>query len=205
MTTPPAGNVVQRLAQGDATALGELYDRYAGIVNGIARRILKDSGEAEDVVQTVFIQAWQQAHCYNGERGTVAAWLCNLARTRALDALRSRLSRREASRDVVAEAGRVPVTEEMVAVQQALGRLPVGQRQTIELAFYEGLTQVEIAERLGQPVGTVKTRARAALKRLRTALEPLGALRGELGAEDTHYLAAAPTHRGRAAAMARAI
>jgi RNA polymerase sigma-70 factor (ECF subfamily) len=194
MWNPPDSEVIQRLADGKSEALGEIYDRYAGLVNGIARRILKDSAEAEDVVQTVFVQVWQQAHRYDASRGTVPAWLCTLARTRALDSLRTRLSRREASRETVTEAAKAPATEEAVAVRQALRALPTNQRRTLELAYFEGLTQVEIAERLGQPVGTVKTRARAALKRLRTTLAPVGAPDWDGGAAAGHALLAG-THQ----------
>jgi RNA polymerase sigma-70 factor (ECF subfamily) len=182
MWNPTDADVVRRLADGEREALSEIYDRYAGLVNGIARRILKDSAEAEDVVQTVFVQVWQQAHRYSAARGTVPAWLCTLARTRALDSLRTRLSRREASHEAVAEAGVASGAEDRMAVHQALSSLPEHQRQTLELAYFEGLTQNEIAERLGQPLGTVKTRARAALRRLRTTLKPVDAFRWEGGA-----------------------
>jgi RNA polymerase sigma-70 factor, ECF subfamily len=170
MWTSPAGAILRRVADGDREALGELYDRYSPVVNGTARRILRDSSEAEDVVQIVFLQAWRRAERYDAERGTVAAWLCTLARTRALDRLRTRQCRRESSQEVVPESSSSPSTVEHLAVHQALDILPRQERETLELAYYEGLTQVEIAARLGQPLGTVKTRVRAALKRLRSTL-----------------------------------
>lgn len=191
MEEPSSENLIQRLAAGDSTALGELYDRHAGLVNGIARRILKDGGEAEDVVQTVFLQVWRQAQRYDVSRGTVPAWLCTLARTRALDALRTRLSRRETPQDVVTAPVADPGPAERMIIRQALLTLPEGQRQTLELAYFEGLTQIEIAERLGQPLGTVKTRARAALRRLRTTLKPIDAFKwdGGTGPTDPSLLA----------------
>ena len=179
MRNPPDEAMLQRMVEGDNEALGALYDRYAGIVNAIARRILRDTTDAEDVVQTVFLQAWRQADRFDAGRGTVAAWLCTLTRTRALDALRRRSSRREIPRDEVRETARTPTRVEPMAVQQALCSLPGHQRQTLELAYYEGLTQVEIAERLGQPLGTIKTRARTALQRLRSILETSGASVGD--------------------------
>jgi RNA polymerase sigma-70 factor (ECF subfamily) len=167
----PDDRILQRLVNGDTEALADLYDRYAAVVCGIARRILKDGNAAEDVVQTVFLQVWRQADRYDAARGTVVAWLCTLARTRALDALRKRSSRRENLRDVVHEATHVPTALDRLAVHQALDSLSASQRLTLELAYFEGLTQVEIAQQLGQPLGTVKTRARTALQRLRSLLE----------------------------------
>src|SRR5262245_26013857 len=95
MSQPPDPSLLQKLAQGDKTALGEFYDRYAALVNGLALRILRDVSEAEDVVQEVFLQAWRQAERYDPRRGAPEAWLCTIARTRALDRLRRRAARRE--------------------------------------------------------------------------------------------------------------
>lgn len=170
MWNSPADAILKRIADGDREALGELFDRYSAVVNGTARRILRDSSDAEDVVQIVFLQAWRQAARYDSKRGTVAAWLCTLARTRALDRLRTRQYRRESSQEVVPEAASPPWAIEHLAVHQALHTLPPHERETLELAYYEGLTQVEISVRLGQPLGTIKTRVRAALKRLRLTL-----------------------------------
>jgi len=167
---PPDVVVMQRLAAGDDEALNALYSRYARVVNGIARRVLGDETEAQDIVQTVFVQAWQTAGRYDARRGTVAAWLSTQARSRAIDALRKRRSRREISGDLERCGAAARSAVDHVAVQQALGGLPDRQRQTIELAFFEGLTHTEIADRLGQPLGTIKTRARSGLARLRARL-----------------------------------
>ncbi len=179
MANRSAALVLHRLAGGDQEALSELYDRYAGLVNSVALRILRDTADAEDVVQAVFLQAWRQADRYDAGRGSAEAWLTTLARTRALDSLRRRVSRREAPRAFASGSTGMPVTVAQVVVHEALGGLPPHQRQTLELAYYEGLTQAEIAQRLGQPLGTVKTRTRMALRHLRQALgTPAGSTAG---------------------------
>ena len=174
MQSPHNEGIMQRLADGDREALGELYDQYSGTVCGIARRILKDEDAAEDVVQTVFLQAWRQAGRYDVARGSAGAWLSILARTRSLDALRRRTARRETPADAVREPAHAPATVERMAVHQALSTLPGKQRRTLELAYYEGLTHVEIAKALGEPLGTIKTRTRVGLQRLRAVLQPMG-------------------------------
>jgi RNA polymerase sigma-70 factor (ECF subfamily) len=172
MTDASGSALLRRLAQGDQKALGEFYDRYAGLANGLALRILRDGTEAEDVVQEVFVQIWRQAGRYDAARGTPEAWVCTIARTRALDRLRRRASRREDPQAAAPEPGGRPHTEEALAVRKALDVLPDEQRRALELAYYEGLTQSEIARQLGEPLGTVKTRIRSAMIRLREALGP---------------------------------
>jgi RNA polymerase sigma-70 factor (ECF subfamily) len=164
---------MRRLADGDRAALGEFYDRYAGLVNALSLRILRDRPDAEDVVQEVFLQAWRQAARFDPARGTPEAWLCTIARSRALDRLRKRVARREDGEDVAPPPTDTPRNEDVLAVRAALSGLSEAQRRALELAYYEGLTQTEIAARLGQPLGTVKTRMRTALMRLRQALGPL--------------------------------
>jgi RNA polymerase sigma-70 factor, ECF subfamily len=164
--------LIRRLAKGDAAALGEFFDRYAGRALGLALRILRDRTEADDVVQEVFVQVWRQAARYDPARGNPEAWVCTMARTRALDRLRWRTARREDSSDAAPLQVDAPATEETLAVRQALGDLSAEQRRALELAYYEGLTQSEIAHRLGEPLGTVKTRIRTAMMRLREALAP---------------------------------
>ena len=177
-----------RMAGGDAAALAEFYDRHARPVYSLALRILQDAAEAEDIVQEVFTQAWRQASKYDARRGAPAAWLLTMARSRAIDRLRARRVRpeltggpppadgraRQDSPDVP-DSGALPdaqllSAEQVARVRQALSDLPVLQRVALELAFYEGLTHVEIAERLEQPLGTVKTRIRVAMLKLREAL-----------------------------------
>jgi len=153
--------------------LGEFYDRYAGLVNALALRILRDRSEAEDIVQEVFVQAWRQAARFDPARGSPEAWLCTMARTRSLDRLRRKVSRREEPSESAPASTGPPATLEGLAVRKALEGLPENQRRALELAYYEGLTQSEIAERLGEPLGTIKTRIRSAMIQLRETLGPI--------------------------------
>jgi RNA polymerase sigma-70 factor (ECF subfamily) len=173
MKPPVSSNLMDRLAAGEQAALGEFYDRYAGLVNALALRILRDGADAEDIVQEVFLQAWRQAARFDTARGTPEAWLCTIARSRALDRLRKRASRREDSDAAAPVATAAPRNEEALAVRKALAGLNDDQRRALELAYYEGLTQTEIAARLEEPLGTVKTRMRTAMIRMREVLGPL--------------------------------
>jgi RNA polymerase sigma-70 factor (ECF subfamily) len=174
---------LQRVASGDSGGLGALYDRHGRAVYSLALRILGDEGDAEEVTQDVFAQAWRRAGQYDQTRGTVAAWLLVMARTRAIDRFRARSVRPEGrvQDDDGLTLQQLPTTSpdaasEMMAaerghrVRQALEALPFLQRVAIELAYFEGLSQREIAERLEQPLGTVKTRMRLGLLKLRDAL-----------------------------------
>jgi len=172
MSTPTKETLVRRLAAGETAALGELYDLFAGLVNGLALRILRDGADAEDVVQEVFLQVWRQASRFDPGRGTVEAWLCTMARTRALDRLRRRVARREDPEDGAPPSSTTPRSAEALAVRKALDGLTPDQRRALDLAYFEGLTQSEIAERLGEPLGTIKTRIRTAMIRLRDVLGP---------------------------------
>lgn len=172
-------NVVQRLAAGDRDAVAELYDRHAARIMGLAIRIVRNSSDAEDVVQEVFSQAWRTAPNYQPARGSVAGWLLMMARSRAIDRLRSRLTRHDADDRPDLDglpADVAPVSEQLIASQQvahvreAMTALPVEQRTALELAYFEGLTQTEIAERTQTPLGTVKTRIRTALTSLRRSV-----------------------------------
>ena len=166
-------DLVRRLAAQDQSALAEFYDRFAPLVNALALRILRDSSDAEDVVQEVFLQAWRQAERFDPARGSPEAWLCTIARTRAIDRLRRRSSRREQPEESAPPPAGSPRNEEALAVRAAIAGLSEDQRRALELAYYEGLTQTEIATRLGEPLGTIKTRIRTAMIRLREALGPL--------------------------------
>ncbi len=170
MSSPTNAVLMDNVAGGFDDALTELYPRYAPYVERVARRIVGDGADAEDVVQTVFVQLWRQANRYDARRGSLEAWLFTLARTRALDLLRSRSSRRESPEQPSASPTRSTGIEDRLAVRRALQSLNPPHRRTIELAYYEGMTQTEIAARLGQPLGTIKTRSRVALRRLRQAL-----------------------------------
>ena len=166
-----------RLASRDMDAAAELYDRHTPQVFALARRILRNDGDAEDIVQEVFSQAWRTAASYDHQRGSVVGWLLVITRTRAIDKLRARQSRPVTSAAIepdtlpaVAAPDAVIAAEQAGIVKAALLDLPVAQRTALELAYYEGLTQTEIAERLAEPLGTVKTRMRAALTTLRARL-----------------------------------
>lgn len=171
---------LERMARGDERALAELYDRYARLVYSLALRILQDCGDAEDVVQEVFAQAWRQASRYDIQRGTVAAWLLTRARSRALDRLRARRARPDLAGtslhavEIADSAGAADLqlvsAEQVARVREALAELPVSQRAALELAYYEGLSHAEIAARLDQPLGTIKTRIRLAMMKLRESL-----------------------------------
>ena len=175
--------VVGRMSRGDETALGQLYDRHARPVYSLALRILQDTAEAEDVVQEVFTQAWRDVSRYDPRRGAPAAWLLTMARSRSIDRLRARRVRPEGKtqptldREIhdIPDQRSLPdeqllSTELIVRVRRALAELPLLQRAALELAYYEGLTHAEIAERLEQPLGTVKTRIRLAMIKLREVL-----------------------------------
>ena len=175
---------VIRMARGDGSAVAELYDRHSRAIYSLALRMLTDSAEAEDVVQDVFTQAWRQASRYDAARAPVIGWLLVMARARALDRLRARKSRISVTAFDVATTDPADPglaldqlaisNEEAARVREALAALPDGQRETIELAYYKGLSQSDIAERLSQPLGTVKTRMRAGLLKLRDVLRMPG-------------------------------
>ena len=173
-------DIVKRLADGDRAALAELYDRHGDIVYSLACRIVGSSSDAEDVVQDVFTQAWRQADRYDSGRAAPAAWLLNMTRTRAIDRLRANRTRQRvtANEERVAAAADSSDDQEQQAigaqragrVRAALDLLGQAQRQAIELAYFGGLTHHEIAQRLGEPLGTIKTRIRSGLMKLRDAL-----------------------------------
>jgi RNA polymerase sigma-70 factor (ECF subfamily) len=175
--------LITRIAAGDRDAFSRFYDLLAPTAFGLIRRVLRDPEAAAEVLQEVFWQVWREAPRYDPKRGSPEAWLVMRAKTRAIDRLRS-IRRRDRTfvapvDESVAQRNDGPaenpavVAEDRGLVQMALAQLPEPQRRVIELAFFEGLTQSEIATRLGEPLGTVKTRARLGLERLR------GALRGE--------------------------
>lgn len=172
---------IRRVARGDADALALLYDRHSRIIYSLAFRIVGDPPEAEEIVQDVFAQAWRQAERYDTSRGVVVAWLLMIARSRAIDRVRSRRGLPPLAPDgekglaSMADPAEGPElqtlsTEQVRNLKRALDTLPLQQRMAIQLAFYEGLTHVEIAERLEEPLGTVKTRIRLGLLKLRSAV-----------------------------------
>lgn len=171
--------LLQRIANGDQSALAELYDGTKTLVFGLALRMLGERTAAEDVVVEVYTQVWKQAQTYDAQRGTPLAWLLTITRSRAIDILRARqrIRKTEPLETVVGARADTPDPEEVSSlverrrvVCQALDSLSAEQRQVIELAYFSDLSHTEIAEKLGQPLGTVKTRIRAGLLRLRELL-----------------------------------
>lgn len=176
-------DLLQRMQGGDETALELLYARYAGLVYTLARRIVGDPELAQEVLQTTFLHCWAGAEGYDPSRGRVAWWLMGISRNRAIDLLRSR-PHQARLREVEAlprtgsahEPTQRDRGDEILlrhAVSAALAELSAAQRETIELAYYGGLTQSEIAQELQEPLGTVKSRTREGLDRLRGLLWPL--------------------------------
>jgi RNA polymerase sigma-70 factor (ECF subfamily) len=173
---------LRRVVSGDQASAAGLYDRHARPVYSLILRIVGDEAESEDVLQDVFAQAFRQAARYDGSRGPVAAWLLMMARSRSIDRLRARRARPDATSSDAGhaidempgsspDAASVMLDEEQaLIVQGALSALPLIQRVAIELAYYDGLSHREIAERLEEPLGTVKTRIRLGLLKLRDAL-----------------------------------
>ena len=169
--------------------MSELYDRYAPAILGLALKITREHADAEEVVVDTFAQVWRDARRFQLERGSVASWLATIARSRALDLLRARGRRTRLGESADAMSALGPpamgsatpsplaallADERSRRVQAALATLPVPQRRALELAYFEGLSQSEIGERLDEPLGTVKTRMRLGLRRLRELLAPLG-------------------------------
>lgn len=170
--------LLHAIARGDEKAFASLYDHYNSILLGLLLRILNSRVEAEDVLQEVFLQVWQRASTFDETRGRPFTWLVTLARSRAIDRLRSSNARERmasaAAQDAPGEMGDAAAdavrSEQSEVVHRALDSIPEEQRRTLLLAYFEGLTQSEIAERLKQPLGTVKTRMRAGMSKLREQL-----------------------------------
>ncbi len=183
-------DLLRRITDRDERALGVLFDHYAPLVHAIVRQMTGQRADAEEVALDAFAQVWREAHCFDQSRGAARVWLVMMARSRALDWLRSRSARERgtaaAARDfhehAPAMGSRTPLPDHDVereerrqAVQGALAALPEPQRVSIEMAYYGGLSQSEIAARLGQPLGTVKTRIRLGMMKLREVLQALQA------------------------------
>lgn len=171
--------LIARLQKRDPQALGDVYDRYGRIVYSLILRVVRDAATAEDLVQETFLRVWNRAQAFDAGKGSLGAWLLAVARNRAIDYLRSAGGRernalefsetehpalyRDMERDLL-------LSDKARRVKAALAKLSERQREVIELAYFEGLSQSEMAERMGQPLGTVKTWVRAALKTLRDEL-----------------------------------
>ncbi|MBC8071977.1 MAG: sigma-70 family RNA polymerase sigma factor [Deltaproteobacteria bacterium] len=171
--------LMREAARGQVDAISRIYDRFAGLLMTMAEKILMDRAMAEDLVHDVFLEVWRHAASYDPSRGTVRTWILVRLRSRALDRLRSAKSRREVGSDdqdnhggVAAEEHEDPMlAPDRKAVRVALAELPGEQREVLELAYFQGLTSSEIAERMGSPLGTVKSRTAAALAKLRGLME----------------------------------
>jgi RNA polymerase sigma-70 factor, ECF subfamily len=167
-------SLIGRVRVKDQTAMGAIFDRYATMVYAVALRILKDPDQAEDVMQEIFLQVWNQPDRFAQGRGSLGAWLAVVARNRAIDLLRQRRPT-EPCDEVVLESGinlasEVERNRMMTKVRGILRDLPQEQQRSLELAFFQGLTHTEISERTGDPLGTVKTRIRSALAALRRGI-----------------------------------
>ena len=172
-------DIVVRLQRREPQALAELYDRYGRIVYSLILRVVRDTGIAEDLVQETFLRIWNRVQAFDAQRGAVGPWLLAVARNRAIDYLRSAGGRERNAVEfeesdhpslfIDMERG-ILASDKARVVKAAVEKLSANQRQVIELAYFEGLSQTEMAERMGQPLGTVKTWVRAALKTLRDEL-----------------------------------
>jgi RNA polymerase sigma-70 factor, ECF subfamily len=164
--------LIARIRVGEPGAMSELYDRYSSVVYGVALRVLQDAAAAEDVLQDIFLQLWRKPDAFDSSRGSLVAWLAVIARHRAIDRLRQRRPETDIEEVVIAggsdlrdETERSLVIEKVRAV---LGEMNPDQRKALELAYFQGLTHSEIAEKTGEPLGTIKTRIRSGLQALRT-------------------------------------
>jgi RNA polymerase sigma-70 factor (ECF subfamily) len=171
--------LIERLQRHDPQALAELYDRYGRLAYSLILRVVRDTGVAEDLVQETFMRVWNRAQGLDAQKGSVGPWLLAVARNRAIDYLRSAGGRERNAMEFEESdhpALYVDMEQDILSsdnarrVKTAVQRLTPHQREVIELAYFEGLSQTEMAERMGQPLGTVKTWVRAALKNLRDEL-----------------------------------
>jgi RNA polymerase sigma-70 factor, ECF subfamily len=165
--------VIARIYSGDEGAMALLYDRYSHVVYAIALRVLSDNSAAEDILQDVFMQLWRNPQAFNASRGSLAAWLAVIARNRAIDQLRKKRPEVEPAETVISMDPSLESTVErnqaIKKVRSVLADMPAEQRAALEMAFFEGLTHVQIAGKTGQPLGTVKTRIRSGLLAVRKA------------------------------------
>ena len=172
--------LLARVAKGDIRAFDQLYEQTSPILYALAVRVLNNRDDAAELLQEVYVEAWRKVDRYEGQRGSPMAWLVTLTRSRAIDRLRAGASRtRDVSRGTDVRSGAPDPFDDYanrelrVLVESALSELPAAQQQAVELAFYEGLTHTEIAARLKEPIGTIKTRIKLGMNKLRTALRPV--------------------------------
>lgn len=177
--------LIRRLVERDDAALATLYDRYSRVIYSLALRMLGDPAQAEDVTQEIFLRVWRRPEQFDPARGEFAPWILGVTHHRVIDLIRSRRTRAAANDRLrsfaIVDSQSEPEPEDLAildqhreAIQLAVAGLPDVQREALELAFYGGLTHVEIAERTGTPLGTVKTRIRNGMLRLKLALDAVG-------------------------------
>jgi RNA polymerase sigma-70 factor, ECF subfamily len=163
--------LVARIRAGEHQAMSELYDRYSKVVYAVALRVLQDAAEGEDVLQDVFLQLWRNPKAFDASRGSLAAWLAVITRHRSIDRLRKRRPETDIEECVITSGPDLRDETErrlvVAKVRGALAEMNPDQRTALEMAFFEGLTHSEIAEKTGQPLGTIKTRIRSGLQQLR--------------------------------------
>jgi RNA polymerase sigma-70 factor (ECF subfamily) len=174
---PNDGALIAAIRSGNQDAMAQLYARYSSVVYAVALRVLGDTAAAEDVLQEIFIQLWRNPGAFDSGRGNLAPWLAVITRNRAVDSLRKRRPQTEISEttvsvepDLASEADRGRAMEKVRAV---LKDMPQAQRSSLEMAYFEGYSHSEIAEKTGEPLGTVKTRIRNGLMLLRKAVETI--------------------------------
>jgi RNA polymerase sigma-70 factor, ECF subfamily len=164
---------VTAMKAGDQSALAELYDRYSSVVYAVALRVLGDAAAAEDVLQEIFLQLWRKPTAFDAARGNLGAWLAVITRNRAIDALRKRKPETDIEDVIVSVApdlaGEADRARAAGRVREVLGSMPAVQRTALEMAYFEGMSHTEIADKTGEPLGTIKTRIRAGLMTLRKA------------------------------------
>lgn len=168
-------SLLERVTRKDEAALSELYDRYSGLVYSEVKRILHDTGAAEEILQDLFYQVWRTAERFDASRGSFAGWVLVAARNRALSKLRRKSGKSEELEDnkVDLKVNLESSTQQSLLLQKVravMGSLPEGQREAMEFAYFEGMSHTEIAEKTGQPLGTVKTRIRTAMDTLKKVL-----------------------------------
>jgi len=166
--------LVSAIRAGDEQAMAQLYDRYSPIVYSVALRVLGDTGAAEDILQDIFMQLWRRPDSFDASRGSLPAWLAVIARNRAIDSLRKRRLETDIADVVLSVQPDLTGAEWSGALEKirgALGNMPPPQRSALEMAYFEGLSHTEIAERTGEPLGTIKTRIRSGLLALRKVFE----------------------------------
>ncbi|HYY70146.1 MAG TPA: sigma-70 family RNA polymerase sigma factor [Terriglobales bacterium] len=172
---PTDATLVMRIRARDEAAFAAVYDRYAGLVHGVALRILKERTAAEDVLQDVFLGLWCKPEAFDSARGALAPWLAVIARNRALDHLRQLPPAGDFEQVVVSVPGKIGTTTETAVtvrkVREVLATIPAQQREALEMSFFDGLTHSEIANKTGVPLGTIKGRIRAAVAAVQRAFE----------------------------------